>query len=307
MLSKSTICVFKTPSEKTSCRALYKSGKVIIKEISNETFIQPDVEDIVIVEIPLEIIRTSVLEPPAVRKEKEIQNFIILELSRMLEINAKIVASHIKTLGNKLYVFYMFEEELKRYLSEFPAEPDIVYPQFLSQLILLKKLPGTWAHIVLGNEASNISIFENDYILNTRIAELGLKYVFEMIKEETSFSLNEIERSNNVELLEQAEKIIESILPDLVSELEREIFVALNTTTLRKITINDLDGVVVVCDSKKIIRLLRKYSENEGGFNSKLVEPIFIFNNILDFGDTGLLGLLYRGGLEFGKVKSIRW
>ncbi len=307
MLINNSISVFKKSTENVSVKATYKGGNLKIKEIFYNQFHQPDIEDIVVIEVPLEILRTTIMEVPPVRKEKEIGNLVFLELSRSLDTNSKIVFSYLRTILNKLYVFYMFEEELNRYLSDYPVEPDIVYPQFFSELILLRKVQGTWVYVILNSDSSNVSIFENGNLLNTRVSELALKDIFDMLKEETGFNLKDIESSKNIELIEQSEKIIETVLPDLISEIQREIYVALNTTNLKKITINDLDGVIIICKSRIILELLKKYSKEEGAFNSKLNEPIFIFNNVLDFDDIGLLGLVYRGGLEFGKVKSLLW
>jgi hypothetical protein len=179
----------------------------------------------------------------------------------------------------------------------------VAYPNILAELLIVKKLPGRWVYIVLGEHTSGIVIMNGEHILNVRMIDLSLNEINHIVREETGFEIFEIENSGNEELIGQAKKIVDSITYDILGIIGREVIISINTTEQEKLSIEMIDGISLVCRSSIIKEAILS---TESDIKSKLSEAIL---TVLPHPQLSLadLGLLYRGGLELGKVKSITW
>ncbi|MGB9613888.1 MAG: hypothetical protein ACPL3B_00070 [Fervidobacterium sp.] len=284
--------------------ASYFAGRMKITGIFQQPII-PDPEDIVVVNIPWDIIQTVYVELPPMKNIRERNKIAELEIRRLMDIHDELSVSTIPSLFGKTLVFFVKKSDYVHFKisKNINFEPDVAYPNIFSELLLLRKFPGYWLYLVLGKTLSGIVVMHDQFIINTRIFDFSVDDINSVIKEETGFALDEIETSGNVDLLNTAQRIIESLSSDILARLERELIISINTTEIEKITINQVSGIMIVCDST-LIR--NNVISSQGSFEGKFSEPDYILSpqNRISLSD---LGLLYRGGLEIGKVKSIKW
>ncbi|MEN3043063.1 MAG: hypothetical protein ABDH59_07210 [Fervidobacterium sp.] len=281
----------------------YFGRNIFVKGYSEQRLL-PDPEDIVVMNLPFDIIQTAFIELPAVKNEKDMRRIVELELKSIADINDEINVGYVKSIQNKVLALYVKRSDYLQYkLSKnINFEPDVAYPNIFSELIIVKKLPGYWMYLVLGRMNSGVVVMNGDKIIGIRIIDFALEDINKIVKEETGFGISEIERSDNEDLIEAARKIIDTLSPDIVGLLERELIISINTTEIEKITINQIAGLCLICDLKVLKEAILQL---QWSFQ-KVTEAITILNipQRLTFADAGLL---YRGGVELGKVKSIRW
>lgn len=267
----------------------------------------PDYEDVVVVNLPWDILRTAFLELPLIPREKDLLNLAAIEIKRMYDFVSDIEVALLPSAAGKKLAIFVEKNDLNRYLSTIGigVEPDVAYPDLFSELLLIRKYPGYWVYFIMGKSVSGTVLMFGDMILNVRIHEMALNLIDRIVLEETGFELCEIERSENSELCEKARKIVESLVGELMTEAEREVIITVNTTEVEKVTLEQIDGVVFVTNSQIISNSLLS-SEYEMYLRRKLTSPslrIEIPKNL----SLSIAGLLYRGGLEFGRVKSLSW
>ncbi|AMW33231.1 hypothetical protein NA23_08270 [Fervidobacterium islandicum] len=284
--------------------AKYRGGKLRIKSYYPQ-FILPDPEDITVVNVPWDIIQMIFLELPPTKKEKDRIRAAELEIRRIYNLSEDLIVSCIPSLFGKCLTFFLKRTDFFRYLSSYNIDfiPDVAYPNILAELLIAKKLPGRWIYIVLSEYSSGIVIMNGENILNVRMIDFSLNEVNHLIKEETGFELFEIENSGNEELIGYAKRIVGSIIYDILAIINREVIITINTTELEKLSVEMVDGISMVCRSTVLKEALLS---TDSDFKSKLSEAVFSFRPHAEL-TIADLGLLYRGGLELGKVKSITW
>ncbi|WP_448377243.1 hypothetical protein [Fervidobacterium sp.] len=284
--------------------ANYRNKKIRIKSY-HQRFIQPDPEDLVVVNIPWDIIQTAFLELPPIKKESDRIRVAELELRRIYNLNEDINVSCVPSLFGKNFALFVRRADFMRFLETngLNVIPDIAYPSILLELLLVKKLPGRWVYVVLGEYTSGVIVMDGTAIMNLRIIDISTNEISHLIKEETGFELSEIENSGNEELIEQSKKILETIASDVFSIISREIIISINTTELEKLSIDLIDGIVLITKSK-LIRNTIFLEESE--MVKKFTDPVFL-TKLYPQISISELGLVYRGGVELGKVKSIIW
>ncbi|ODN30086.1 hypothetical protein [Fervidobacterium thailandense] len=267
----------------------------------------PDLEDVVVVNLPWDILRTVFLELPPVPKEQDRLNLAAIEIKRLYDFISDVEVALLPSVGGKQLAIFVEKTDLNRYLStiNIGIEPDVAYPDLFSELLLVQKFPGYWVYFIMGKAVSGTVLMFGDMILNIRIHEMALNTVDRIVLEETGFELCEIEKSENSELIERAEKIVESLIGELITEAEREVIITVNTTDVEKVAIDQIEGVVFLANSKIISNSLLS-TEYEGFLRRKLTSPSLKIDIPKDI-SLSIAGLLYRGGLEFGKVKSLSW
>jgi len=282
----------------------YFGGKISVKGFFQGVLF-PDPEDIVVINLPIDIVQAAFIELPPVKNEKDIKRIVELELKSAADINEDINVGYVKSIQNKVLALYVRKSDYLQYkLSRnIEFEPDVAYPNIFAELVITKKLPGYWMYLVLGRTNSGIVIMNGSNIIGMRIIDFSLEDINRIVKEETGFEILEIERSGNEELIETTRKIIESLFADVVGLIEREIIISINTLEIEKITINQITGIALICDFDILRELIL---QSQWNFREKVSEAITVLNipNKITFADAGLL---YRGGLELGKVKSIKW
>lgn len=293
--------------DQSSCSTLvstYFGGKISVKGFSTGSLF-PDPEDIVVMNLPLDIIQTAFIELPPVKSEKDAKRIVELELKSVTDISEDINVGYIKSVQNKVLTLYVRKSDYLQYkLSRnIEFEPDVAYPNIFSELLITKKFPGHWMYLILGRTNSGIVIMNGNSIIGIRIIDFSLEDINRIVKEETGFEVLEIEQSGNEELIETARKIMETLSSDIIGLIERELIIAINTTEIERITINQVTGIALICDFTMLKELIL---QSQWNFREKVSEAITILNipRKLALADAGLL---YRGGLELGKVKSIKW
>ncbi len=291
-------------SENSTLIATYFGGRVFVNAFS-EGRLYPDPEDVVVINLPIDIIQTAFIELPPVKNEKDTKRIVELELRSNADITDEINVGYVKSVHNKVLALYVKKTDYTQYkLSKnIEFEPDVAYPNIFSELLITKKLPGYWMYLVLGRLNSAIVIMNGDRVIGLRIIDFALEDINRIIKEETGFEMLEIEQSGNEELMESVKKIVESLSADIIGLIERELIISINTTEVEKLSINQITGIALICDFSMVKEIIL---QSQWNFREKVSEAITLFNipKRLTFSD---IGLLYRGGLEFGKVKSIRW
>jgi hypothetical protein len=286
--------------------AKYHLGKLRVKNYYPQ-FVLADPEDITVINIPWDIIQMAFLELPPTKKERDRIRAAELEIRRIYNLSEDLIISCIPSAFGKCLVFFLKKSDFFRFLSSYNINinfiPDVAYPNILAELLLVKKLPGRWVYIVFSEHTSGIVIMNGENILNVRMIDLSLNEINHIVKEETGFEIFEIENSGNEELIGQAKKIVDSITYDILGIIGREVIISINTTEQEKLSIEMIDGISLVCRSSIIKEAILS---TESDIKSKLSEAIL---TVLPHPQLSLadLGLLYRGGLELGKVKSITW
>ncbi|MGC9795902.1 hypothetical protein MNL76_02465 [Fervidobacterium riparium] len=290
-------------NSKRTILGFVRYGKIKIRGY-HQGIVPPDPEDLIVMNIPWDIIQTLFLELPPVKKTNDMIRAAEYEVRRATGIEEDITVGCVCPYFGKSFVVFVKNSDFKRFLdlNNINFVPDVSYPNILAELLLIKKLPGYWVYIVIGETSSGIVVMNGNSILNMRMLDITVNEVSHIVKEETGFELYEIESSGNEELLESARKIVEAISDDIIGILEREITISVNTTEIEKITLDKITGFSILCDSS-IVKSLAVHSQSE---TIKYVEPVF---NIHPKSPIRLseYGLLYRGGIELGKVKSITW
>jgi hypothetical protein len=284
--------------------AKYRVGKLKIKNYYPQ-FVLADPEDITVINIPWDIVQMTFLELPPTKKERDRIRAAELEIRRIYNLSEDLVVSCVPSPFGKCLVFFLKKSDFFRFLSSYNIDfiPDVAYPNILAELLIVKKLPGRWVYVVFGEHTSGIVIMNGEHILNVRMIDLSLNEINHIVKEETGFEIFEIENSGNEELIGQAKKIVDSITYDILGIVGREVIISINTTEQEKLSIEMIDGISLVCRSSIIKEAILS---TESDIKSKLSEAIL---TVLPHPQLSLsdLGLLYRGGLELGKVKSITW
>ncbi|MFN6991263.1 MAG: hypothetical protein ACK4MM_00935 [Fervidobacterium sp.] len=299
------IVVYNTDDENfPSVSAKYFGGRIKLTGVY-QSRIKPDPEDLIVVNVPWDIIQMTYTDVPDVKSYKDVVKLAELEVRRLTDINEGINVGVLKCVAGKMLALYTRRSDYLRYkeVNNFDFEPDVAYPNILSELLLIKKLPGIWAYVVLGMKNSGIVLMENDNFVNLRIIELLVEDIDKIIVEETGFSLREVENSGSEDLINSAAKILSSIEDDIRTQIERELIITLNTAEFEKLTIQQLSGIVIVCDYK----LIKNVFSNEASiFFGKLSDPVFVtrLNKKISLSTSALV---YRGGMELGKVKSFNW
>lgn len=290
--------------ENSTLMATYFGGTIFVNAFLEERYF-PDPEDISIINIPLDIIQTAFIELPPVKNGKDVKRILELELKSVADISDEINFGYIKSVQNKVLAIYVKRSDYIQYklTKNIEFEPDVAYPNIFSELVIIKKFPGYWMYLVLGRFNSAIVIMNGDRIIGLRIIDFALEDINRVIKEETGFDMIEIEQSGNEDLIETVKKIIESLSADIIALIEREMIISINTTEVEKISINQIAGVAVICDFNIVRDIIL---QSQWNFRDRISEAITLFKipKKLTFSD---VGLLYRGGLEIGKVKSIKW
>ncbi|QTA37632.1 hypothetical protein JYK00_07830 [Thermosipho ferrireducens] len=268
------------------------------------------IEDIIVVNIPWDLLLHVKIETPPITNEKELKKFLKFEISQNISMETnEFFFDYLPSQGGITHALVIKNSDLTLFLENIyeknVPEPDILYPDILRELLPVKKFPGVWIYFILSKEYSGTVIMDSDKFLNIRFSELSLQNVSQIILDETGFTLFEIEESRNEELTSEARKIFTVLMQDLLAEIERDMLVTINTTG-ENFNIDMVEGISIISESSLFYEILRENIDFTTLIREKYMAPDFIIQikkNTL----TGLTGLLLRGGYELGKVKSLQW
>ncbi|MBZ4649713.1 hypothetical protein [Thermosipho sp. (in: thermotogales)] len=287
----------------------YFFGKIKIKELReyNGDF-EFEVDDLIIVNIPWDLILNLNLQMPMIKKRKDIENYIVLEVSQNFNLESSEFSFDFLKTSNGLEVFVVRKADLNEYFHKLESmkipEPDIVCPDFFKESLLLSKFPGYNIEFFINSEYSGLIILNGSSIESVRYSELSLKYLNDLCNDEFGYNLYEVEDLDDEALKEDVSRFLYNFLGDMFSLIEREIFVSLNSSQ-KQLTIEDIQSGFVYTDSELVNKLIFEHYTDSEIFNKIFTARNFKYP-VIKPKYLGSLGLITRGGFEFGKFKFIQ-
>lgn len=189
-------------------------------------------------------------------------------------------------------------------------EPDVVIPD-LVKYVYLTTIPNMGELLmVVVNFLQNymaILVFSGGKVVSVRITTLDLMSVFDAIQDQFGFTKEEILVRSSLKDLKEPYDFLLSSFENLVMELERETTVALRDGIVQ-LDISAVDVKVVFVEpisfEDALTSVMMKseiFKDVKSSYRPGLNLPEGVLMKIRE-----ALGLLIRGGLEFGKVKLVR-
>ncbi|ANQ54541.1 hypothetical protein BG95_00180 [Thermosipho sp. 1063] len=269
---------------------------------------QPTVDDIIVVNIPWDYILNLKIPLPAVKNKKEIDKLLLLEITQNLGIQPEqIYYDYLITSNNIANVFVVKKEELQNYFQNLYAkkipEPDILYPDFFKESILLSRFPGYSMQLFINKKYSGMLVFNDSDLIEVRYSDLSLKNFDEVLLDEFGYSIYELEYIDDETLIKDVKAFLMNFFSDFLSLIEREVFITINSME-EKIGLENIQTIQIVTDSNIINELLKEHYDD-----STLLLNRFFFQDFIPlvkhYRFLGVLGLLKRGGISVGKIKLI--
>lgn len=270
---------------------------------------RPDVEDIIVTNFPVEDMLFNTLDVQKEIKKSELRSYVTTEMSRILNLSSSEMAlDYLRNPVGKVLVMLTKSRQLNEWISNltsagFPL-PDVVLPDIFKYLQLIKMTTSeTCVLIILTPDYSAVVV----YVLRS---PLGIR-TFSHSTEETILIMSEETGLNETELLKElsnlesnhVRNIFESIVADLPYSIERETIFMLSSA-LPGSSIRDIANFYIFCDPPDLAQHYSKLFETVETFQGKIqiLQPQI---NLKEF-PIGTLGLLLRGGEEFGKNKLVQ-
>ncbi|ABR31586.1 hypothetical protein SU69_08830 [Thermosipho melanesiensis] len=285
----------------------FGKSKVLFLKDWESTF-EITVDDFVIVNIPWDYILNLKIDLPSVKNKKELEKLILLEISQSLGVQPnEFFFDYILNPNGKANVFIIKKEDFHAYFQVLSQrnipEPDVVYPDFLKESLMFNKLPGYNIQFFINKNSSGILVFNNSELMEIRYSDFNLNNLSGILLDELGYTLYELEYLDDEDLINDGKTFITGIFNDLLSLIEREIFVTVNSMD-EKIGIDSIQTIQIVTDSNILNEFIReRYTE------SSLLLNRFYFQDLSkilrNYRYLGVLGLLKRGGINFGKVELV--
>lgn len=271
--------------------------------------IQPDAEDIVCVNFPNENLLFYTIEVPVGLKSQEDKEYARTEVSRLLNLPAnEIVVESIRNTLNKMLVVVARQRDINEIVSTITQngflEPDVVLPDLFKYLELID-LPTT--------STSVLFLFTPDYgatvifVAKIPVAIRTFAYstweLIQILTEETGITQEDIHK--NVDALNSTNiaSLLSSLLGDLPYTVERETIFLLNSV-LPNTSIRDVSSFHVLCDPPALNEYYVRVFDQFESFQGK-VQSAKLSVKCTEVG-LGVMGMLVRGGAEFGKNKLVQ-
>ncbi len=274
-----------------------------------------DIEDTVVVNLPMDFVVFMTFDVAPGMKRKELRNYGNMMASRNLGISSGDIAVDVlSVVGNRGIFMIARKDNLRKAVSNlmgmgFP-EPDVVIPD-LVKYVYLTTIPNMGELLmVVVNFLQNymaILVFSGGKVISVRITTLDLMSVFDAIQDQFGFTKEEILVRSSLRDLKEPYDFLLSSFENLVMELERETTVALRDGIVQ-LDISAVDVKVVFVEpisfEDALTSVMMKseiFKDVKSSYRPGLNLPEGVLMNIRE-----ALGLLIRGGLEFGKVKLVR-
>ncbi len=271
--------------------------------------IQPDAEDIVCVNFPNENLLFYTIEVPVGLRSQEDKNYARTEVSRLLNLPAnEIVVESIRNTLNKMLVVVARQRDINDIVSTITQsgflEPDVVLPDLFKYLELID-LPTT--------STSVLFLFTPDYgatvifVAKIPVAIRTFAYstweLIQILTEETGISQEEIHKNADALSSTSITYLLSSLLADLPYTVERETIFLLNSV-LPNTSIRDVSSFYVLCDPPALNEYYVKVFDQFESFQGKS-QSAKLSVKCTEVG-LGVMGMLVRGGAEFGKNKFVQ-
>lgn len=271
--------------------------------------LKPDIEDIVVTNFPMEDILFNTLEIPRELRKSEFRAYVTAEMSRILNLSsAEISLDFVRNPIGKALVMVTKTRRLNEWINNIAAAgfplPDVVIPDAFKYMQLLR-IPGpeTCVLVLLTRDYSVVVVSVSGSPVGIRVFSYSLNEVVSIISEETGLSeaeiLQELSKKESIDV----RGIFESITADFPYSVEREIIFMLSSA-LPGSSIRDVARFCIFCDPVEFIPHYAKLFGMIETMQGK-IEPLNPIINVKD-SPLGTVGLLMRGGEEFGKNKLIQ-
>ncbi|MBO8138897.1 MAG: hypothetical protein J7J43_06560 [Thermosipho sp. (in: Bacteria)] len=287
----------------------YMFNKVKIKEMNEfNSNLKFQSDDLIVVNLPWDLLLHLSIDVPGITKEKELKEYLQIEVSQNLGMEPEeLYFDYVKPFVDKINVFVVKKYELNQYLDNITSfgipEPDILYPDILKEMLMLKRFVGLNLYFVISNDYSGTMILMDNNLKFMRFSYLNLEYLNRIIHDEFGESIYDIENSNDPELIDRTKQFLKSLIVDFISEIEREILISINSTN-GEVSSDILNGITIITDSKLVNDSIEENYTLGEILSKKFVGPQLNFS-IENYSYLGCMGLLVRGGNEIGKVKFI--
>lgn len=271
--------------------------------------LRPDVEDIVVTNFPVEEVLFNTLEIPRELRKSELRTYITAEMSRILNLSSSEIAlDFVRNPIGKALVMVTKTRCLNEWISNITAAgfplPDVVIPDVFKYLRLLK-IPGPEACVLvlLTRDYSVVIVCVSGSPLGIRTFSYSLDETVSIVSEETG--LDEVETVQELSKQESSnvKKIFESITVDLPYSVEREIIFLLSSA-LPGSSIRDVAKFYIFCDPLGFTPHYVKLFDTVETMQGK-IQPLTPSIGVKSL-SVGTIGLLVRGGEEFGKNKLVQ-
>ncbi|HEY8542365.1 MAG TPA: hypothetical protein VIL29_08270 [Pseudothermotoga sp.] len=279
----------------------------LLKEFSHK--IRPDIEDIVTVNFPNENLLFYTIDVPPGLKPKEDKEYARTEVSRLLNLPAnEIVVESIRNTLNKMLIVVSRQRDINQVVSTIAQagflEPDVVLPDLFKYFELID-LPTTSTSVLLlfTPEYGAVVIFIAKIPVAVRTFAYSTWELMDILVEETGITQEDIHKKVDALSTSNIASLTSSLLTDLPYTVEREIIFLLNTV-LPNTSIRDVSNFYVLCDPPALIEFYVRVFNQFESFQGKVQGTKFSVkcNEV----GIGVLGLLVRGGAEFGKNKLVQ-
>uniref|UniRef100_A0A832I6F2 Type IV pilus assembly protein PilM n=1 Tax=Pseudothermotoga hypogea TaxID=57487 RepID=A0A832I6F2_9THEM len=278
-----------------------------LKELRSK--LKPDVEDIVVTNFPMEDVLFNTVDVPKEIKKRELRAYAVAEMSRILNLSSSEMALDcmMNPVGKAL-VMVTKARRLNEWVSSitsagFPL-PDVVIPDVFKYLQLIRvPVRETCVLIFLMPDYSTVIVCVAGSPLGIRTFSHSVEETIAIVSEETGLSKEEIARELAKPEPNNARNVFESIVIDLPYAIEREIIFLLSSA-LPGSLIRDVAGFYVFCDPMDFAPHYARLFETVETFQGKIqtLRPDIEAKNL----PMGIVGLLLRGGEEFGKNKLVQ-
>jgi len=279
----------------------------ILQEFARK--VKPDVEDIVAVNFPNERLLYYTIDVPPGLKPQEDAEYARTEVSRLLNLPAnEIVVESIRNTLNKMLVVVSRQRDINETVSLIAQtgflEPDVVLPDLFKYLEILDlQSPSTSVLLVFTPEYGAVVIFLAKIPIAIRTFAYSTWELIDIFVEETGITQEDIHKKIDVLGSANVSSLANSLLADLPYTVEREIIFLLSTV-LSSTSIREVSNFFVLCDPPALCEFYTKVFNQFESFQGKVQSAKFsVKGNEIGI---GVLGLLVRGGAEFGKNKLVQ-
>ncbi|HBT40243.1 MAG: Uncharacterized protein XD58_0412 [Thermotoga sp. 50_1627] len=271
--------------------------------------LKPDVEDIVVTNFPMEDVLFNTVDVPKEIRKRELRAYAAAEMSRILNLSSSEIALDcVRNPVGKALVMVTKTRQLNEWVSNITAAgfplPDVVIPDVFKYLQVIKiPVQETSVLILLMPDYSAVITYVAGSPLGIRTFSHSVEETLAIVSEETGLSKEEIAQELAKSGPNNARSVFESIVIDLPYAIEREIIFLLSSVVSGSL-IRDVAKFYVFCDPIDFAPHYARLFETVETFQGKVqtLRPEIEMKNL----PMGIVGLLLRGGEEFGKNKLVQ-
>jgi Tfp pilus assembly PilM family ATPase len=278
-----------------------------LRELNSK--LRPDVEDIVVTNFPMEEVLFNTMDVPKEIRKSELRSYVTAEMSRILNLSSSEMALDcLRNPVGKALVMVTKARRLNEWVSTlttagFPL-PDVVIPDVFKYLQLVKvPVRETCVLIFLTYDYSAVITCVAGSPLGIRTFSHSVEETLSIVSEETGLTKEEIAQEFTKTDVNNVRSVFESIVIDLPYAVEREIIFLLSSV-MPGSSIRDVARFYLFCDPSDFAPHYAKLFETVETFQGKL-QTLRAEISVKGL-PISILGLLLRGGEEFGKNKLIQ-